>query len=383
MATCGGVWWLVLTCADLVSPAVQAEAHAAWRRHRRAAPSAASRAGLAAASRCLLVLTRGQCYSAWNDRKRLLRASLAAAAGGSGAAQLTLSSELQLSSLVLRSFPKAHEAWQHRRWLLREVWRTLGPQAAVQGADGAAGAGETAAAGEAAGAAAAWSSVLGAELALWAFAQPRRPANYHAARHLAACLASPAPPPPPSPLAEALRLSSELSSRCPSDPSVLHCRRAVLRAAIRAAPPAAAQPATALPAAAPPAAAPPAALALLVHEELRWAERHIAQVPAVHVPCLPCTCHAVHVPCTSRRLALTLAALPTARRHGWRLSGCTGTAAGMKSTGRVALRTRCTLGCPHRPSAAPACLRCGLRRLGAAVAATGGTFCLAGHECAA
>ena len=208
---------------------------------------------------------------------------------------------------MLRSFPKSHEAWAHRRWLLRQVWRalSLGPQQAGAGAGTAAGAG--AAAEAAAGAGAAWSSLLLAELALWAIAQPQRPANYHAARHLAACLAPRAPPPPAAALAAALRLSSALSCRCPSHPSVLHCRRAVLHAALHAAPPdalpaddappAAAQPPAPSPAAsaAQPAAIQPAASAGgplvyeegeypggegLVHEEMCWAERRLAQARA-------------------------------------------------------------------------------------------------------
>jgi len=236
-------------------PTLHRETHAAWRRHRAAAvDGGGDSAGLVAASRALLLLTMGQCYTAWNDRKRMLRARLGA---GDGADEAAIDAELRLSTLVVRSFPKAHEAWGHRRWLLREVRQRLGDPALL--------------------------ARLPAEVALWRHAQCLRPANYHAGRHLASLFAPHAPPPPPALLEQALGVSADLAARAPSDASVLHCRRAVLRAALDAAPDAATAdggggggggdggddaPAES-----------PAATALLVRDEMAWAERQIAQAP--------------------------------------------------------------------------------------------------------
>lgn len=238
-------------------PTLHRETHAAWRRQRAAAvKGGGDSAGLAVASRALLLLTMGQCYTAWNDRKRMLRAHLSAGMGADAAG--AIEAELRLSTLVVRSFPKAHEAWGHRRWLLREVRQHLGDSALL--------------------------ARLPAEVALWRHAQCLRPANYHAGRHLASLFAPHAPPPPSALLEHALSVSADLAARAPSDASVLHCRRAVLRAALDAAPDAAA-PGTAATAEggddggddAPSES--PAAAALLVSKEMAWTERQIEQAP--------------------------------------------------------------------------------------------------------
>lgn len=125
------------------------------------------------ASRAVALLSGGQNYTAWNDRKRQIMRLLSRApqastdpsplahpssmgcamadangsgearadavagtdakaggdascgvgcsrssGGSSGFADAVIGSEIMLTALALRSFPKAHEAWAHRRWLL-------------------------------------------------------------------------------------------------------------------------------------------------------------------------------------------------------------------------------------------------------------------------
>ncbi|KAL1502941.1 hypothetical protein AB1Y20_011012 [Prymnesium parvum] len=170
-------------------PRLLAETKAEWLSTRRQWRDGLPAAPLRRATRALLLLTAGQSYSAWNDRKRTLLA----------APPHALLEELSFSRLVLSSFPKAHEAYAHRRHLLSRLDERAGRQ-------------------------------LPAELELCEAAQRRRAANFHAARHLSFAVAR-APPPLLERAAAATRAAA---AACPSDASVLHCRRAFLRAAARA-----------------------------------------------------------------------------------------------------------------------------------------------------
>ena len=112
------------------------------------------------------MLTLGQNYTAWADRKRLLLRSRERDCGG-GAWRAALVRELSFTALVLRSFTKSHEAFAHRRWVLAECMREksgLGGPAWFLG------------------------EPLCAEVTLCAEAMAKRKANYHAARHLKSLL---------------------------------------------------------------------------------------------------------------------------------------------------------------------------------------------------
>ena len=223
-------------------PALFAETSAAWKEARRVAGGdregpAPRGAALERATRCILLLSLGQNYTAWADRKRLLiqRRPPAAAAIGDNidshrcngntaqggrddgdAWRVSLERELAFSALVLRSFSKAHEAFAHRRWVLAECER---PESGL----GLSWFLETHAA---------------REQVLCQAAMAKRKSNYHAARHLAeACTRRIGEA--PSSLSSAATLRSELqrsraaAARAPSDPSVFHVRRAALDAAQR------------------------------------------------------------------------------------------------------------------------------------------------------
>lgn len=248
-------------------PLLWKEATAAWERERRAfAAESVPPARLgereppvpldvldAPASRAVALLSGGQSYTAWNERKRRLRlllssveprASLAPAGVAREAAcsaceaEALIAAELRLSELALRSFPKAHEAWAHRRWL-------LGLHAPAIGAATALGAGAPAAVPTTAVPSAAGPSglqppsparaadgLLLQEVRLCLSALEARHANYHAARHAARAVAKRC--------AEAgcaveaarqiVELTRRASERSSGDASVLFVRRTVARA---------------------------------------------------------------------------------------------------------------------------------------------------------
>ena len=58
------------------------------------------------ASACMVVVN-GECHTAWNARKKLVRSGT-----------LALSSELAFSRVVLQRHKKSSTTWAHRRWLL-------------------------------------------------------------------------------------------------------------------------------------------------------------------------------------------------------------------------------------------------------------------------
>jgi len=164
-----------LAIATQVLPQLHAEATAEWRAQRsnwRAAASRGERCRTATqllrATRALLLLTLGQSYTAWNDRKRILLShhsesppttSVLDKLPDSSADISDLRAELDLARLVIHSFPKAHEAWSHRRWVLRRLAHVAGDAALLP--------------------------LAADEIQLCEGAQQLRRANYHAARHRA------------------------------------------------------------------------------------------------------------------------------------------------------------------------------------------------------
>ena len=174
------------------APRLLREAQAAWRRARERGAGDDARGR---AAKVLALCTLGQCYSAWNERKRLLLAADDEAEA--------VRAELALSALVLRSFPKAHEAFAHRRWVLARV-----------GGGGAA-------------------AQLEEEMSLASLALTRKAANYHAGRHVAASVERLLPLVAEEEAREVLaRVHGDLralSARCPHDASVLYAYRAVVR----------------------------------------------------------------------------------------------------------------------------------------------------------
>lgn len=102
-----------LAVATFICPAMHeaARSHESWQRRPQLWTGATSEE-LAWVDTCSAVLAalNGHCYSAWHARKRLI------ARGAVG-----LHDELRTSTLVLRRFPKAPEAWAHRRWLIRHA----------------------------------------------------------------------------------------------------------------------------------------------------------------------------------------------------------------------------------------------------------------------
>jgi predicted protein tyrosine phosphatase len=243
-------------------PALLVECHAAWRETRELFRVACGGTkcddgcygALDRATRAVLVLTLGQNYTAWADRRRrLLRLSEC----GSNV-RAAASSEMQYSELVLQSFPKSHESFSHRRWLFDFYVRVgleqpswfLETQSQHEGA-------------------------------LCGVAMQKRKANYHAARHMvegcihrlvsslgarpgveagkrdaAACEA----------LQAELRRTRAAAACAPSDPSIFHVRRGALAAALRA----------------PRMFDGPASD--LLREELRWTTDHIRRAPWHEVP---------------------------------------------------------------------------------------------------
>ena len=329
-------------------PALFGECHAAWRAARAAAAAAATvaatvgttdpmsapaiEARLEASTRCLLLLTVGQSYTAWADRKRMLLRALhaaddAPAAGGkerAAQAAATLNAEIALSALVLRSFPKSHESYSHRRWLLdlaqsralaRPPPRSFssgvgdggvgdggvgdggvgdggvgGSDVGGGGASGGGGLGDAASGGASEGVGGAacdseavargWTTLM-AERDLCAAAMAKRKANYHAARHLADCAGrlcvvascetedGAARAAARAALGRELTRTRDAAVRAPSDASVLHVRRACLAAALRAGA-AQGQPAD---------AATSADAATMITEEVGWVTRQLARAP--------------------------------------------------------------------------------------------------------
>ena len=275
-------------------PPLFAGAHEAWVRARAwlhgRSPSAVQGGGadgggseakgtatmLEKATRALLLLTVGQNYTAWADRRRLLllrQAEAAAAAsrtgtsvdtecGTAGGAAASVAGdtsgvvaslwerELAFCSLVLRSFPKSHESFGHRRWLLARLAAATASDSnsSSSSSDG----GSTDGGGSGGGARTGGSVTVGnttslaREAALWNEIHPRRKSNYHAARHLAEqCTAAAhtiAGHAAPVEVVAAMRdlralldRTRQAATRSPSDASVLHCRRAALHAALRSA----------------------------------------------------------------------------------------------------------------------------------------------------
>ena len=211
-------------------PYLFAECHAAWRadshrcRARALAAAGDSTRGLEEgegggavvesdadvklerSSRCIVLLTLGQNYTAWADRRRrLLRIAAAERSSGQGRGAagkqeegvacngigapsprlaVELARELALSELVLRSFSKSHETYLHRRWLLTMCVRVGG--LSVGGGDSGGDAG-----GDEDSKGAVWFAREQAakEAAICQGAMAKRKSNYHAARHFAqACI---------------------------------------------------------------------------------------------------------------------------------------------------------------------------------------------------
>lgn len=164
-------------------------ARAAWAAERAegAAPS------LDAASAHVVLLSAGQCTTTWNQRKHVL---LEARRRGENV-EAQLLAESSFVAAVLRSFPKAHEAWAHRRWLA-----LFGPE----------------------------TFQLLDEVRLCLEAHAGRPANYHAGRHLAFVVKHHRDPAALAETKEVLRLVGEASQRDPSDVSLLYALRAALQA---------------------------------------------------------------------------------------------------------------------------------------------------------
>ena len=253
-------------------PGLFAEVSAAWRDARacwppaattstdESAESAAAARSLERSTRALLLLSLGQNYTAWADRRRLLlrqrdshrravkfRAGLAK---DGGLWKDVLEKELAFSALVLRSFTKSHESFGYRRWLLGLCVRAesgLGLSWFVkeQAAD---------------------------EAALCEGAMAKRRANYHAARHVNEAVLQrlseatqrlvKAEPTLAAAAGDALRAQLQRTRsaavRAPSDPSVLHARRAALEAA---------------------AAAQPSSAASDLEDERRWLADQLARSP--------------------------------------------------------------------------------------------------------
>jgi len=198
------------------------------------------------ASRAVALLSGGQSYTAWNDRKRRLlqvvsglghgpdaAAGFDATAAGDAwgasacAAAALVGAELELTELALRSFPKAHEAWAHRRWLLRLHSRR---QPGTEPAAATVAAGASFAVLPPPPPPSAADAELSHELRLSLFALQGRRANYHAARHAARAIAAreSAAPAGAGPIGSALELaSSNAALRSTGDASVLFVRRAM------------------------------------------------------------------------------------------------------------------------------------------------------------
>lgn len=225
-------------------PRLFADCHAAWR--------AASANGvmpndiaLESSTRAILLLSLGQNYTAWSHRKRLL---LSSDEGGKPSRRLDATAcerELAFTELVLRSFPKSHETFAHRRWLIHACVREGGLVRMKQRVGGVGNSVEGTS-DDALRHGRLWfnSSLAAREQALGMATMERRKANYHAARHLVQtsiklveeALRSDGDDPPCA-LAAMAVLESELArtrsavARAPSDPSVFHVRRAILEVA--------------------------------------------------------------------------------------------------------------------------------------------------------
>jgi len=200
----------------------------AWRAERRRGHECCSTAAAATvlppadplaspASRAVAMLSGGQSYSAWNFRKRRLVLLLQQARNGGDyidqrgedspcEAEALLGAELRLSELAIRSFPKSHEAWAHRRWLM-----ALRPDPPAASLD----------------------AEFVSEMRLSLRAIDQRRANYHAARHAArAVRARVAQPACAAAAIDAVAaLTRSASARASGDASVLFARLAVVRAA--------------------------------------------------------------------------------------------------------------------------------------------------------
>lgn len=244
-------------------PFLLAESQAAWRAARASDGSGGAGAALERATRAMLLLTLGQNYTAWADRRRCLLALRTVAGVPRSTWVAALHTELAFSAVVLRSFTKSHESFGYRRWLLGLCVDepALGLQwfASTQAAE---------------------------EAALCAAAMARRKANYHAARHLveacirrlAACIGS-SNLPAASRTAASEALASEINRTraaavsAPSDPSVWHVRRTVVDAAVDAAH-----------AAREAEQAVGAQAAALIRDELVWVIEVIGRTPWLEVP---------------------------------------------------------------------------------------------------
>ena len=298
-------------------PLLFAECHAAWRAARvlgaRPATFAAS-VGAESASysaeddsidrstRCVLLLTVGQSYTAWSDRKRRLLRMLEEGSHATGASESSradarrqsLRSELAFSDVVLRSFAKSHESFSHRRWLLHLCIREGGlssdgggfesgaqstAQSTAQGTAQSTAQSDTGAAGLN------WfaTTQAGLESSLCADAMERRKANYHAARHVVeACtarlglIAKLSVPRDErgvtrdagmgdaveAALRDELARTRAAAARNLSDASVFHARRAALSASVGTLD-----------------VATPAATNDMHAEELRWVDAQIRRAP--------------------------------------------------------------------------------------------------------
>ena len=165
-------------------PRLFADCHAAWR--------AASTNGvmpndiaLESSTRAILLLSLGQNYTAWSHRKRLL---LSSEEGGKPSRRLDAKAcerELAFTELVLRSFPKSHETFAHRRWLIHACVREGGLVRMKQRVGGVGNSVEGTS-DDALRHGRLWfnSSLAAREQALGMATMERRKANYHAARHL-------------------------------------------------------------------------------------------------------------------------------------------------------------------------------------------------------